>query len=130
MGITAMFKRLGAPLVNSRWSWGGVRQDGSVVLRVWQNEAKRIGGLTCIQLTHHTEFLGREGDLGHQERQGHVAQIQVGAHCDMVMCTPKDTNAVPREIKGFNRRELFVAGQIIEYEGNWWAPIVVRQPVR
>ncbi len=37
MSITAMFENLGAPLANSRWSWGGVRQDGAVVLRVWQN---------------------------------------------------------------------------------------------
>ena len=129
MGITALFDRLGAPLINPRRSWGGVRRDGSVVLRVWQNEAKRINRISCIQLTHHAEFAGREGDTGHQERLAHVARIQFGARCDMVMCEPKDPNGIPREIKGFNQRELFVAGEIFEYEGDWWAPIVARQPV-
>ncbi|MHB1403171.1 MAG: hypothetical protein ACYCWB_12310 [Thiobacillus sp.] len=107
MSITALFEKLGAPLANSRWSWGGIREDGSVVLRVWQNETKRIGDKTHVQLTHRAVFAGREDNLGYQERNRHVEHIRAGAHCYMVMCEPKSTQAVPREIKSFNEREFF-----------------------
>lgn len=129
MSITALFENLGAPLANSRWSWGGMREDGSVVLRVWQNETKRIGGKTHIQLTHRAVFVGREDNLGYQERIRHVEQIQAGASCYMVMCEPKSPHTVPREIKGFNEREVFVAGDVVEHEGDLWAPIADRKPV-
>lgn len=127
MCITTMFEQLGAPLANSRWSWGGVRQDGSVVLRVWQNETKRIDGKLHIQLTHYAEFAGREGNVGYQERLRHVSHIRAGAACYMVMCEPKDTKAIPREIKDFNRREVFVAGPPVEHESNLWVPIADRK---
>lgn len=129
MSITALFEKLGAPLANSRWSWGGIREDGSVVLRVWQNETKRIGDKTHVQLTHRAVFAGREDNLGYQERNRHVEHIRAGAHCYMVMCEPKSTQAVPREIKSFNEREFFLAGEAIEYHGDLWAPIADRKPV-
>ena len=127
MSITAMFENLGAPLANSRWSWGGVRQDGAVVLRVWQNETRRINGQTHIQLTHHAAFVGKEDNLGYQERLQQVAQIREGAKCYMVICEPRDTKEVPRVIKEFNDRELFRAGQLVEQDGDWWVPISARE---
>jgi hypothetical protein len=130
MSITAMFENLGAPLANSRWSWGGVRQDGAVVLRVWQNETRRINGQTHIQLTHHAAFVGREDSLGYQERLQQIEQIRHGAKCYMVMCEPRDTKEVPRVIKAFNERELFCAGELVEHEGDLWAPIATREPIR
>lgn len=129
MSISALFETLGAPLANARWSWGGVREDGAVVLRVWQNETQRIGGKTHIQLTHRAVFAGREDNLGYQERNRHVEQIRMGARCYMVMCEPKSTLAIPREIKGFNEREVFVAGDMVEHEGDLWVPIADRKPV-
>ncbi len=128
MSITAMFEQLGAPLANPRWSWGGVRQDGSVVLRVWQNETRRIDGRLHVQLTHYAEFVDREDNMGYQERLRHVAHIQAGARCYMVMCEPKDTKAVPRDIKDFNEREVFVAGALVEHDGDMWVPIADRKP--
>lgn len=129
MSITALFEKLGAPLANSRWSWGGVREDGAVVLRVWQNETRRIGDKLHIQLTHRAVFSGREDNLGYQERNRHVEQIRAGARCYMVMCEPKNTQVEPREIKGFNEREVFVAGDMVEHEGDLWVPIADRKPV-
>lgn len=129
MSITAMFDRVGAPLANSRWSWGGVRQDGTVVLRVWQSETQRINGQTHIQLTHHAAFVGREDNLGYQERLQQIAQIRAGATCFMVMCEQRDTQEMPRVIKKFNERELFRAGELVEHEGDLWAPIADRKPV-
>lgn len=126
MSITALFEKLGAPLANSRWSWGGVREDGSVVLRVWQNETKRIGGRLYMRLTHQEIFVGREDNLGYQERNRHAEQIRAGARCYMVMCEPKSTQTEPREIKDFNEREVFVAGEVVEHEGDLWAPLAAR----
>lgn len=128
MSITAMFERLGAPLNNSRWSWGGVRQDGSVVLRVWQNEAKRIEGKMYIQLTHYAEFVGKEDNYGYQERLRHVSQIHSGARCYMVMCESQKPISVPRKIKGFDK-DVLIAGGIIEHKGDWWVPIADRKSV-
>jgi hypothetical protein len=126
MSITAMFEQLGAPLANPRWSWGGVRQDGSVMLRVWQNETKRIDGRTHVQLTHYAEFVGREDNYGYQERLRHVNQIQTGVRCYMVMCEAKEPKAVPRKIKDFDK-DVLVAGALIEHEGDLWVPITGRQ---
>lgn len=129
MSITALFEKMGAPLANSRWSWGGVRKDGSVVLRVWQNETRRIDGKLHIQLTHHKEFVGREDNLGYQERNRHTEKIRSGSRCYMVMCEPKSTQTVPREIKNFNESEVFVAGDAVEYDGDLWAPIFDRKSI-
>jgi hypothetical protein len=129
MSITAMFEKIGAPLANSRWSWGGVRQDGAVVLRVWQDEKRRINDKWHIQLTNHTAFVGNESNLGYQERLQHIAQIRAGATCFMVMCEQRDKLEVPRVIKEFNDRELFCAGELVEQDGDWWVPIADRKPV-
>lgn len=129
MIITALFEKLGAPLANSRWSWGGVREDGAVVLRVWQNETQHIGDKLYVQLTHRAVFSGRENNLGYQERNRHVEQIRMGARCYMVMCKPKSTQDEPRRIKEFKEHEVFVAGDIVEYEGDLWVPIADRKPV-
>jgi hypothetical protein len=84
MSISNLFKKLGAPLANVRWSWGGLRPDNAVVLRVWQNETKKRDGKLWAQLTHHQEFFGKEKDLGYQERNRHVALVAAGAPCYLI----------------------------------------------
>lgn len=126
MCISEMFEKVGAPLLNSRWSWGGTRQDGTIVLRVWQNEARWVNGRAYIQITHNEAFVGKESDLGYQERLFHLEKIMNGAHCFMVMCEPKNPTEVPRQIKAFNERELFRAGSLVRIENDYWAPIIER----
>ena len=54
---SAMFKRLGAPLHNVQWSWGAVRADGSVFLRVWQDETRKTeDGRRFIRLVNHRAY--------------------------------------------------------------------------
>ncbi|MFZ5483836.1 MAG: hypothetical protein ACOZB0_06350 [Pseudomonadota bacterium] len=129
MSISDLFQRVGAPLANVRWSWGGVRKDGAVMLRVWQNETRRINGRTHIQITHHQAFVGKEGDLGYQERLAHIARIKAGAPCFMVMCEPRSAQEIPRSIKKFNERELFRAGDMVEEDGDYWVPLISREPI-
>lgn len=129
VSISELFDQVGAPLANIRWSWGGVRQDGAVVLRVWQNESRTINGRTHIQITHHQAFVGKEDDLGYQERLRHIEQIRTGAACYLVMCEPRSTQEVPRVIKQFNEREFFRAGDLVAEDGDYWAPLVSREPI-
>jgi len=35
--ITEFFKKIGAPMTQPRWSWGGRRADGVLVFRCWSN---------------------------------------------------------------------------------------------
>jgi hypothetical protein len=52
-----LFGSLGAPLANSRWSWGSVREsDGSVFLRVWQDQTRRLEDKLFIQITYEKRF--------------------------------------------------------------------------
>lgn len=129
ISISTLFERAGAPLANIRWSWGGIRQDGAVVLRVWQSETRRIDGQLCIRLTHHQDFAGKKDDLGYQERLRHVEHIRAGARCYMVMCVPRSTSEVPRVIKEFNDREIFLAGELAEDGGDLWAPIAAHESI-
>jgi hypothetical protein len=130
MTQTDMFKRLGAPLSNSRWSWGAVRpEDGAVFLRVWQDRKKKHNGRWFMMVTHHEKYVGDEGNLGYQERLEHVAKIRAGAQCFMVMCLAKDISAAPRKVQSFNRNEVFVGGGVIELEGDTWVEMVDRKPV-
>jgi len=100
-----------------------------VVLRVWQNETMRRDDGMWIQLTHHAEFADRQHDLGYQERNRHVEQVQAGASCFMVMCEARDLNEVPRVIKSFNNRELFRGGELQVIGGDVWIKVVARDRV-
>jgi hypothetical protein len=54
--LTEFFAYLEAPLANQRWSWGAVRpSDGAVLLRVWQDEQRKMDGPWLTQVTF-TEF--------------------------------------------------------------------------
>ena len=130
MTQTQLFKYLGAPLANSRWSWGSVRlQDGAVFLRVWQDRKRKHEGSWYMMVTHHEKYLGKEDNLGYQERLEHVAKIRDGARCFMIMCLAEDVDAVPRKIQSFNSNEIFVGGKFVELDGDAWVEMVARKPI-
>ncbi|WP_238347311.1 hypothetical protein [Pseudomonas taiwanensis] len=81
MTQSEFFKRLGAPLANARWSWGGSRADGAVVLRVWQDRKRKHDGRWYMMLTHHSKYAHDLDNLGYRERNAHVASIRSGAKC-------------------------------------------------
>jgi len=88
MSLSSLFNRLGAPLHNNRWSWGAVRaNDGSVFLRVWQDESKVINGKRFMRITANEYFQNNDpNNLGYQERLKHIQQIQTGAKSYMIVC--------------------------------------------
>jgi hypothetical protein len=125
MCISALFRQVGAPLKNVRWSWGAVRErDGAVFLRVWQDETKTINGTLITRLTANQVFAADDPDnYGYQERLMHVQLVQGGASLFVIMCHAEDPKAHPRQIAGFDRRELFVGGEWMERDGEVWVEL-------
>lgn len=82
-----------------------------------------------MQVTHQTKFEEDPDNLGYSERLEHVSLIEAGAKSYMVMCQARDTKAIPRAIKGFNRKEVFVGGCLVEHDGDRWLEIVSREVV-
>lgn len=131
MTRTEIFKYLGAPLVNQRWSWGAVRPgDGAVFMRVWQDEVRKSGRRYLARVTATAVFQGDETNPGFAERTHHLELIKGGAKSYMIMCEAKDVNATPRAIAKFNQREVFVGGALQEVDGEWWLEMAARQPVQ
>ena len=121
MSLTQHFENLGAPLTNSRWSWGSVREsDGAVFLRVWQDQKVRIDGKTYMLVTHHAAYVGNESSLGYRERLRHINLAREGSKIYMIMCIAKDPNAVPRKVGSYINDDVFLGGEIIDHEGDTW----------
>jgi hypothetical protein len=121
MSQVALFKRLQAPLKNTRWSWGSIRAaDNVIFLRVWQDKSKQFGGKVVVQLSHNDDYKDDLEDLGHVERLAHIEMIGNGALCYLITCRAVDVNDVPRKVKGFNDRVVFPGGKLVEIEGETW----------
>lgn len=132
MSLTRFFAKTGAPLKNSRWSWGAVREDGTVILRVWQDRKRKINndGPHYMQLSHLQKYGEGQDNLGYMERLDHIQLIKTGAKCYMVMCLAKDADSSPREIKSFNKNILFLGGELREIDSDWFIEIAASIPVQ
>lgn len=104
--ISKFMEKLGAPLLVTRQSWGGVRGDGTIVLRVWQHRRVWHEGQLCMSIDRSDSNEG----YGRRERRGHIARIEAGAPCLMVM--QQDTEKNNKRTEDFNDRELFVGGKL------------------
>jgi hypothetical protein len=125
--LTDLFKYLGAPLKNPRWSWGAVRpEDGTVVLRVWKDRTTRVNGKRYMQVTHRDRYKGDTTNPGNNEREGHIQRVTSGAKVIMVMCEVENPMSHPRDIKTFDKRDVFPGGQLIEADGDWWLELKPR----
>ncbi len=130
MNLTEFFAYLGAPLANNRWSWGAVRPgDAAVVLRVWQDEWKKIGDLRAVRITDGGHFAAHPDSHGYIERMRQIDLIRAGNPSYMIMCLARDVNANPREIQSFNDTDLFVGGRLIEHGGETWLEAVRKVPI-
>lgn len=126
MALDAFFRKLDAPLNNSRWSWGAVGQDGNVYLRVWQDETKNVDGQLRVRI--YLDGVHDESNPGNNERKEHIKMIENGAKCLMVMCLAKDKDAPKREIKHYNKRNLFVGGNLLKDGADIWIEILDKVP--
>lgn len=128
--MSSHFIKLGAPLKNTRWSWGAIRKDESVILRVWQHERRQIDGSTYFRVTHFEAFTEKQENLGYQERIDQVHLIENGMKAFMVMCTVEDTNIKPWKVKEFNGDEVFHGGKLIKVDGDFWLEMTGRIQAR
>jgi hypothetical protein len=131
--ISSFFESLGAPLKNIRWSWGAVRRDGTVVLRVWNDFIQVIDGEECA-LVDYKPKPGRK-ELGYRERLEHVNLLRSGRPCLMVLCTAEDDShhvpdtGVVRRIVAFEAQTVLVGGGLVrQSDGRVWMRIADRRP--
>ena len=87
MSLTSndLFRAIGAPL-KSAYSWGAVHSNGNVILRIWQDEAKRdkesgqyMYRLTCYGKQNNTN------SFQYNEREEHISFIRAGAPGFMII---------------------------------------------
>lgn len=124
-----LFEKLGAPLRNVRWSWGGVSESGDVYLAVWMDQFRRIKEKSFVRLTHNKVSGSKPRNPGYLERLRHVDLISKGAGSYCVLCNVEDELESPRRMRDFNRKELLVGGELIEHDGDWWLEDGGRKPI-
>ena len=107
---TTAFEYFGAVLVNTRWSWSGRSEDGSVVvLALWQDGVKgRNGDLTYGNTD--------EPDAERRSSPGETERTNFLKHCRdyldgrfrAVIAIAADVNADPRQIERcFPQKDAF-----------------------
>lgn len=130
MSLKSHFEKLGAPLKNVRRSWGAVRPaDGAVFLRVWQDLVVRRDDRNFVEAGFDRDYSDEELGPGGLERKKHLELIRQGSPCFLVMCRASDPEEKPRQTKGFNARELFVGGRVVEDHGSFLIELRDRVPV-
>lgn len=111
--IAALFRHLGAPLHNERWSWGASTEN-FVVLRAWQDEMRRVDGTLRVVIL---KKVYADQDLthrnGYKEREKHIGEIDGGKAVYVVMCRAVDPGSQPRDILSFEKKDVFVGGKVI-----------------
>ncbi len=128
MTQTQYFEWLGAPLANTRWSWGSVRDDGVVFLRAWQDETVKLDGKRYIWVVQHSAFVDDQSNLGYQERIKHVDLVRAGAKCYIVMVEADSAKLPERIIKSYDSDDVFAAGSLREHDGGDWIELLQRVP--
>ena len=130
MSISSFFSMLRAPLKNVRWSWGAVRDDGAVFLRVW-HDRKFVDdeGVRVYQITDYAKYANGPYQPGWEERLKHIDLVRKGAKCYLVMCRAKDPDVSPRQIDGWIKKDVFVGGGLREVKGDTWIEAVRRIPI-
>lgn len=121
--ISNFFKNaLGAPLGNTRWSWGAVNSTtGHVFLRVWDDEREMVNGIDRVHI------LGTgwaRSSLGWPEREKHVELLRRGAEAYGVLCVAKNPGTRgARTIKQFDHLNVLKFGPLIDEAGHVFATI-------
>jgi hypothetical protein len=129
MNKTDLFNYLGAPLTNSRWSWGARRvRDGAIFLFAWQDESKKMEGKAFTLVDNATHFGDAVG-LGRSERLEHIELIRAGAPSFLVMGLAVDTKASPRVIASINQNDVFIGGELKTLSGDTYLERVTRKPI-
>jgi hypothetical protein len=128
MNITNFFQHvLGAPLINSRWSWGAVNEGSQqLFLRVWSDHFDDT-----------KEFIQVDWEKRVTTSQGYdqrTAQLRRYQSEDLeaygVVCDPRDPPGEKlRKIARFDSETLLRLGELKVQGGTTWARVVRETPV-
>lgn len=130
MTISRFFRdRLGAPLLDTRWSWGALSPStGHVYLRVWDHEFGTLNGRRCVRITD--SELPDPADPGDRERHAHVQEIERGVKTYCVVLTAVDPQESPLRIESFDGVALMAGGELFkDSEGRSWLEDAGRCPI-
>lgn len=130
MTISRFFRdRLGAPLLDTRWSWGAISPStGHVYLRVWDHEFGTLNGRRCVRITDGE--LPNPADPGDRERHAHVQESEKGVKTYGVVLTAVDPQERPLRIESFDETVLLIGGALIkDSKGRFWLEDAGRCPV-
>jgi hypothetical protein len=129
MSLTDLFVRFGAPLANSRWSWGSIRPDDTVILRVWADDMKTVEGRRYVRLINRLAYEGGDDNLGYAERCQHVQMLSDGASGYAVLCKAVEPKSRSRQVLSFDDKTVFRLGPVAIFDGDEWGELVERVPV-
>jgi hypothetical protein len=125
----AMFEALGAPLANTRWSWGAVRPDGTVVLRVWKDRVESLDGRQFVRIWKQPVGALASHDHGRRERLEHVNLLKAGARCFLIMCEAADPAEKPRRVRRFDDKQVYRGGALKQVGEDWWIELLPPMPL-
>jgi hypothetical protein len=126
MNQSTLFRHLGAPLKNMRWSWGAVRKDGAVFLRVWRDDIKSHDGSKYVRLAW---IDNDETWPGYIERREHIELIRNGYRSYLTICTAEDVDTIPRRIGSFDCKTVISGGRLAEFDDCVWIEMGPGVPV-
>jgi len=116
MRISALYRALGAPQRNIRWSWGAMHPETQTVfLSVWTDGVKEIQSRKFVQVTGPHD---RKKNPGFRERLTHVDAIQSGQRGFLIFCRPKNIQDHRRSVSTINADQLFPVIGSMEIDGN------------
>ena len=114
--ISSLYRELGAPPRNTRWSWGAENPITKVVfLSVWTDGVKEIQSRKFVQVTGPHD---PKRNSGFRERLKHVDAIQSGQRGFLIFCRPKNIQDHRRSVSTINADQLFPVIGSIEIDGN------------
>jgi len=119
MSQARFFEFLGAPLRNTRWSWGAVRpKDGAVILREWKDHIFERGGERYARVWWLAAGRPPARELGARERLAHLDRIRAGAAGYIVVVVAGDVDAQPRKIVQVLASHLHPIEELTEIDGH------------
>lgn len=122
MSMSSLFSELNAPLRNSMWSWGAVREsDRTVFLRVWQEGHRKINNKHCVWVC---DTDGSNQTLGGNERRQQIELIKEGYRAFMIMCESEGGNC--EKVSHFIDAQLFVGGMLVKHDGQMYLEYLSR----
>ena len=122
MNKTTFCKLLGVELANTRWSWGGTRPDGSLVLIVWADEIQQNRAMVKC----HSD----DASPGNEERRRHLELLSDGALCYIAIAL--DDGSGRHQTIGKLRTDYLFNGINLttDEDGNQWLDLGERIPMR